>query len=83
MPKDGKKTDDVTKRLHEEGCAPKAEPIIPPELKPIKLEPMDLRETLADQISSDIKLPMRLPIYTIRDDTSSIISQDVVLFIFT
>ncbi|KAF5280065.1 hypothetical protein FQR65_LT15102 [Abscondita terminalis] len=78
MPKDGKKTDAETKRLHEEGCAPKAAPLPPPpprEPRPIKMQPQDLRETLVDQIASDIKLPMRLPIYTVKEETSSVITE--------
>ncbi|KAK4884937.1 hypothetical protein RN001_001208 [Aquatica leii] len=79
MPKDGKKTDAETKRLHEEGCAPKAVPLAPPpprEPKLIKMQPQDLRETLVDQIASDIKLPMRLPIYTVKDEISSVITEE-------
>ncbi|KAF5275072.1 hypothetical protein FQA39_LY07009 [Lamprigera yunnana] len=79
MPKDGKKTDAETKRLHTEGCAPKVEPL--PllsirEPKPVVLPPQDLRETLVDQIANDIKLPMRLPIYTVKDETSSVMTEE-------
>ncbi|KAK5647786.1 hypothetical protein RI129_002678 [Pyrocoelia pectoralis] len=78
VPKDGKKTDAETKRLHEEGCAPKAQPPIQREEVRVPKEPppQDLRETLVDQIASDIKLPMRLPIYTVKDEPCSTIGED-------
>ncbi|KAJ8957630.1 hypothetical protein NQ318_017519 [Aromia moschata] len=47
------------KKLYEEGCAPKAAPVLPKAMSP----PRDFRETIADQIEADIKLPQRLPIY--------------------
>lgn len=78
MPKDGKKTDEATKQLHQEGCAPKLEAVQTQEVKPFVMEPQDLRETLADQISGDIKLPMRLPIYTVKDETLSVAMEEPV-----
>jgi len=60
VPKDRKQTDEETKKLYAEGCAPKPTPNIPK----IETPKQDLRETLADQIDGDIKLPARLPIYT-------------------
>lgn len=67
VPKDGKKTDAEVKKLHEEGCAPK--PII--EKTVISMQNEEIRETLADQITADIRLPKRLPIYTIKDEPKS------------
>nr|CAI5831319.1 unnamed protein product [Callosobruchus analis] len=64
VPKEGKKTDDDTKKLYSEGCAPKAVPILPKSRTP----PEDIRETIADVIQSDIKLPQRLPIYDIKQE---------------
>lgn len=60
VPKEGKKTDEETKKLYAEGCAPKPLQIVPKIEQPIQ----DIRETLADQIEGGIKLPQRLPIYT-------------------
>ncbi|VEN41857.1 unnamed protein product [Callosobruchus maculatus] len=51
VPKEGKKTDEDTKKLYSEGCAPKAVPVIPKSRTP----PKDIRETIADVIQSDIK----------------------------
>ncbi|KAF7265184.1 hypothetical protein GWI33_021377 [Rhynchophorus ferrugineus] len=61
VPKEGKKTDEETKKLYSDGCAPKALPIAPKIEKP---PPIDVRETIADQIQGELKLPARLPIYT-------------------
>ncbi|XP_074035752.1 RNA-binding motif protein, X-linked 2 isoform X2 [Leptinotarsa decemlineata] len=61
VPKEGKKTDEVTKNLYSEGCAPKPVPVR-------KTPPKDLRVTIEDQIESDIKLPQRLPIYPIKQE---------------
>ncbi|XP_050510508.1 RNA-binding motif protein, X-linked 2 [Diabrotica virgifera virgifera] len=63
VPKDGKKTDEETKQLYQEGCAPKS---VVPSIN--KSPPRNLRETLADQIEADIKLPPRLPIYPIKKE---------------
>lgn len=60
VPKEGKKTDEETKKLYSEGCAPKAMPIVPK----VERVQQDLRETIADQIEGELKLPARLPIYT-------------------
>ncbi|KAK9884374.1 hypothetical protein WA026_005323 [Henosepilachna vigintioctopunctata] len=65
IPKQGKKTDLETKKLYEEGCAPKPEPL--KIINPLQ-EPQDVRETLADQIHASIKLPARLPIYPIKTE---------------
>lgn len=64
VPKDGKKTDTETKKLHEEGCAPK--PAISKTI--ISMQNEEIRETLADQITANIKLPQRLPIYTVKEE---------------
>ncbi|CAH1987361.1 unnamed protein product [Acanthoscelides obtectus] len=64
VPKEGKKTDEDTKKLYSEGCAPKATPIVPKGRTP----PRDIRETIGDIIESDIKLPQRLPIYDIKQE---------------
>ncbi|XP_066257455.1 RNA-binding motif protein, X-linked 2-like [Euwallacea similis] len=63
VPKEGKKTTEETRKLYDEGCAPKTvAPVV------VKVEPPstreNIRETLVDQIEQDIKLPARLPIYT-------------------
>ncbi|XP_022921320.1 RNA-binding motif protein, X-linked 2-like [Onthophagus taurus] len=58
MPKDSKKIDNETRKLHEEGCAPRVV-----DVKPVIKREDEFRETLADQIVNDIKLPPRLPIY--------------------
>ena len=70
IPKQGKKTDEETKKLYEEGCAPKVVPVQAPIKGPVKIkkDPDDFRETLVDQISSEIQLPPRLPIYTIKQE---------------
>lgn len=70
VPKESKKTDDETKKLHQEGCAPK-----PMEVKPIVIYD-DVRETLADQIVDDIKLPPRLPIYPIKQEIKTEIKEE-------
>ncbi|CAH1117219.1 unnamed protein product [Phaedon cochleariae] len=57
VPKEGKKTDEVTKQLYSDGCAPQLIPVKK------KSPPRDVRETLGNQIEADIKLPLRLPIY--------------------
>ncbi|XP_044747334.1 U2 snRNP component ist3 [Coccinella septempunctata] len=59
IPKEGKKTGEETKKLYNEGCAPKA---VVPIVKKVIENPEYRRETLADQIQADIKLPARLPI---------------------
>ncbi|KAL1513740.1 hypothetical protein ABEB36_003110 [Hypothenemus hampei] len=61
VPKDDKKATAETKQLHTEGCAPKPIPI--KSVVKSELANMYVRETLADQIEHDIKLPVRLPIY--------------------
>ncbi|XP_025832173.1 RNA-binding motif protein, X-linked 2-like isoform X2 [Agrilus planipennis] len=68
VPKEGKKTDEETKRLYSEGCAPQiiAKPKVG--INPVKIEHDDVRETLADQISGEIRLPPRLPIYPIKQE---------------
>lgn len=66
VPKEGKKTDEETKKLYQEGCAPKAKPINIPLIPKKKND--DLRETLADHIVADIKLPARLPIYSVKKE---------------
>lgn len=68
VPKEGKKTDEETKKLYQEGCAPKAKPIERVDVKPVVLPPQDIRETLADQIVDGVRLPARLPIYTIKQE---------------
>ncbi|XP_056639249.1 RNA-binding motif protein, X-linked 2-like [Diorhabda sublineata] len=67
VPKEGKKTDEETKQLYIEGCAPK--PIAP---KINESPPRDFRETIADQIEADIKLPQRLPIYPIKKENEDV-----------
>ncbi|KAH1015415.1 U2 snRNP component ist3 [Dendroctonus ponderosae] len=68
VPKDDKKANEETKRLYAEGCAPKVLPPPPVAAAAVKTEPSGLqglvRETLADQIEGEIKLPARLPIYS-------------------
>lgn len=64
VPKEGKKTDEKTKKLYAEGCAPSNVPVIR------KSPPRDYRETIADQIEANIKLPERLPIRPIKQDFS-------------
>lgn len=70
MPKEGKNTDAETKQLYREGCAPT---VLPPPLPipQIKTEPTDVRETLADQISAEIRLPPRLPIQPVKKEPQS------------
>lgn len=65
VPKEGKKTDDKTKQLYAEGCAPTPTPV--PVLRE-KTPPRDFRETIADQIKADIKLPERLPIRPLKEE---------------
>lgn len=67
-PKDGKKTDEETKKLHEEGCAPKPQGLV--KIK-VERQPEDVRETLADQIVDGVRLPPRLPIYSIKEEPLS------------
>ncbi|KAJ8930612.1 hypothetical protein NQ314_016525 [Rhamnusium bicolor] len=66
VPKEDKKTDEETKRLYAEGCAPKAENPVRKTISP----PRDFRETIADQIEADIKLPARLPIYPLKQENT-------------
>lgn len=66
VPKEHKNTEVETKKLYSEGCAPKL--IIPRVPSP----PRDFRETIADQIEADIKLPARLPIYPMREKSEEI-----------
>lgn len=61
VPKEHKNTEVETKNLYADGCAPKVT------LSRIPSPPRDFRETIADQIQADIKLPARLPIYPIRE----------------
>lgn len=61
IPKEGKQTGEETKKLYNEGCAPKA--VVPIVKKP-SVNPEYLRETIADQIQAEMKLPARLPIRT-------------------
>jgi RNA-binding motif X-linked protein 2 len=70
IPKQGKKTDAETKKLYEEGCAPKPVPVQVPIKGPVKVkkDPDDFRETLVDLVASEIKLPARLPIYTVKQE---------------
>ncbi|XP_045466529.1 U2 snRNP component ist3-like [Harmonia axyridis] len=60
VPKEGKQTSEETKKLYNEGCAPKA--FVPVVKNPLMENPEYRRETLADQIQADIRLPARLPI---------------------
>lgn len=78
IPKQGKKTDVETKKLYDEGCAPMAVPIeVPPTPSVrVKKDPDDFRATLADQIESDIRLPARLPIHTVKKEKLSDDEQD-------
>lgn len=62
VPKEGKKTDEKTKKLYAEGCAST------PAMEIKKSPPRDYRETIADQIEADIKLPERLPIRPIKQE---------------
>ena len=57
--------DQETKQLREQGCAPKLV-----DVKLLLPAIGDVRETLADQIVNDIKLPPRLPIYPTKDEVS-------------
>lgn len=68
VPKEGKKTDEETKKLYQEGCAPKAAPLIPVDVKPVLPIPEDLRYTLADQIVDGVRLPPRLPIDIVKKE---------------
>lgn len=63
VPKESKKTDEQTKKLYAEGCAPS--------LAARKSPPRDYRETIADQIEADIKLPERLPIRPIKHEINA------------
>lgn len=76
VPKEGKKTDAETKKLYQEGCAPTAKPVEPTTVKPV-VPPQDIRETLADQIVDDIRLPLRLPIYPIKEEVTDKIEEKV------
>lgn len=67
VPKTGKKTDEETKKLYNEGCAPKI-PSITPFIEPIKVKTEDFRETLVDLVDSEIKLPQRLPIDPVKKE---------------
>lgn len=73
VPKEGKKTDAETKKLYQEGCAPKAASVPPepvkPEIPPPPAE--DLRYTLADQIVDGVRLPPRLPIDIVKIEKMS------------
>lgn len=62
VPKEGKKTDEVTKKVYAEGCAPIAKPLAR------NSPPTYYRETIADQIEAEIKLPERLPIRPIKQE---------------
>ncbi|CAH1110493.1 unnamed protein product [Psylliodes chrysocephalus] len=66
VPKEGKKTDEETKELNLKGCAPEYISIVK------KSPPRDYRETIADQIEADIKLPLRLPIYPIKTENDEV-----------
>lgn len=61
VPKEHKNTEAETKQLYVEGCAPQVK------TQRIPSPPRDFRETIADQIEADIKLPARLPIYPLRE----------------
>lgn len=63
-PKDTKKTDEEEKKLRDDGCAPKMVQI-GQKGPPVAMKNDEIRETLADQIDGDIKLPPRLPIYSV------------------
>lgn len=75
-PKEGKKTDAETKKLYQEGCAPKAQPV---DIKPVIPPPQDIRETLADQIVDGVRLPPRLPIYTVKEEKLDVKEEKVEL----
>lgn len=62
VPKENKKTDEKTKKLYGEGCAPSTESVMK------RSPPRDYRETIADQIEADIKLPEHLPIRSIKQE---------------
>lgn len=72
-PKDNDKYDDETKRLHNEGCAPKLQ--IPPDQ--IKRETIDdrVKREINDksEIVGGVRLPQRLPIYKKESDTKSLV----------
>lgn len=80
MPKEGKKTNAETKKLYQEGCAPTVIPVEPINVKPVVPPPQDIRETLADQIVDDIKLPLRLPIYTVKEEVTDRIEEKVIFY---
>lgn len=82
VPKEGKKTDAETKKLYQEGCAPKVKPVEPAIVKPPAPPPQDIRETLADQIVDDIRLPPRLPIYPIKEEVTDNIEEKVCAYIY-
>ncbi|XP_019870403.1 RNA-binding motif protein, X-linked 2 [Aethina tumida] len=71
-PKVGKKTDDETEKLYNDGCAPKASVPMRP-----KTPPGDFRETIADVIQPDIKLPARLPIFPVKQEPIETDTPDV------
>lgn len=74
VPKQGKNTDAETKKLYQEGCAPKTEPPAPPQpLKPAAppVPVDDLRYTLADTIVDGVRLPPRLPIHPVKREKLS------------
>ncbi|KAK9745434.1 RNA recognition motif [Popillia japonica] len=73
VPKNSEKKDEETKKLYQEGCAPK-----PVEVKPV-VSNNDLRETLADYIVDDIKLPPRLPIYPIKQEIKTEKEEDEIV----
>lgn len=76
VPKEGKKTDERTKKLYAEGCASSTEPIV--RKSPLR----DYRETIADQIAADIKLPERLPIRPIKqENTEEVRAVNFIIFI--
>ncbi|XP_018574304.1 RNA-binding motif protein, X-linked 2 [Anoplophora glabripennis] len=67
VPKEHKNTEEETKKLYVEGCAPQIN------VRRIPSPPTDFRETIADQIEADIKLPARLPIYPIREKSEEMV----------
>lgn len=79
VPKEGKKTDAETKKLYQEGCAPKSVPPKPPTPPPQPIKPSvipqtpveDLRYTLADTIVDGVRLPPRLPIDIVKKEKLS------------
>lgn len=74
VPKEGKKTDAETKKLYQEGCAPKVAPVVPEPEKPTAppaTPSEDWRYTLADQIVDGVRLPPRLPIDIVKKEKLS------------